>query len=395
VSDRGADIASSSGEETSFHPVAGGGVLFNAREGRLYALNPVAGLAWLCLQDGLSLPEGTEAISNAFKLRPSVAAEWFSASMRMFQDFGLLGTAQAERLNTRFEQVSPRGAQSEAPRSRGGVRYQLLEKSFSIAAPAEVQPVIDSLLANLRIDSTEYEGPRFLHIDVTARDSMWDIAVGGRSEVNCSTESVAAEIERLLVRTIVPATPHLLTLHAAALQRSGRSFVLAGQSGIGKTSLSLALQRAGWDFGSDEIVLLTRDLRLKPLPLPPCIKADVFSTVESWFPHLRAAPAHNRYGKRIKYLQVRSGELDSGPGYVVFPRYDRGGGNEIQPLDSFLGLQRLLAQCVFVPSAFEHEDVELLLQWHSTQRYFDVQYNHCDAAVDFLAHIDERELKSV
>ena len=27
-------------EETSFHPVPGGGVIFNAAEGRLYAVNP-------------------------------------------------------------------------------------------------------------------------------------------------------------------------------------------------------------------------------------------------------------------------------------------------------------------------------------------------------------------
>ena len=40
--------------EASFHPVAGGGVLFDAAQGRLYALNPAAGMAWLCMRDGLS-----------------------------------------------------------------------------------------------------------------------------------------------------------------------------------------------------------------------------------------------------------------------------------------------------------------------------------------------------
>ena len=36
--------------EASFHPVAGGGVLFDAAQGRLYALNPAAGMTWLCMQ---------------------------------------------------------------------------------------------------------------------------------------------------------------------------------------------------------------------------------------------------------------------------------------------------------------------------------------------------------
>ena len=40
------------GGHLSFHE--GGGALFNSTDGRLYALNPVAGLTWLCRKDGLS-----------------------------------------------------------------------------------------------------------------------------------------------------------------------------------------------------------------------------------------------------------------------------------------------------------------------------------------------------
>lgn len=203
-----------------------------------------------------------------------------------------------------------------------------------------------------------------------------------------------AQLERLLIQAVVPATPHLLTFHAAAVQYGARSFLLAGQSGTGKTTLSLALTRAGWDFGSDEIVLLSRDLRLRPLPFPPCIKADTFSSVETWFPQLRSLPEHDRYGKRIKYLPIESNVFDADAGFVVFPHYDRNGDNEFQRLDSFLGLQRLLSQCVFVPPGLRHDDVRLLLQWHSEQQYFDVRYNNCEAAVDFLKNIEAKKVNS-
>jgi hypothetical protein len=43
--------------EASFHPVAGGGVLFDAARGRLYALNPVAGMTWLCMRNDMALHE--------------------------------------------------------------------------------------------------------------------------------------------------------------------------------------------------------------------------------------------------------------------------------------------------------------------------------------------------
>ena len=48
----------------SFHPVAGGGVLFDAAQGRLYALNPAAGMTWLCIRDGLSEHESTLALAE-------------------------------------------------------------------------------------------------------------------------------------------------------------------------------------------------------------------------------------------------------------------------------------------------------------------------------------------
>ena len=137
--------------------------------------------------------------------------------------------------------------------------------------------------------------------------------------MRCETASVAAELEQILVQAIVPATPHLMALHAAALQHAGRICLLAGSSGVGKTTLSAALVRAGWRFGCDEIVLLGRDLSLRALPLPPCIKADSFSLVETWFPELRATPEHNRLGGTVKYLPIKSTPLERGPIDVIFP----------------------------------------------------------------------------
>jgi hypothetical protein len=72
--------------EASFHPVAGGGVLFDAAQGRLYALNPAAGMTWLCMRDGLSGHQSTLALAKAFEIDRRIAAEWVHISLDRFRD---------------------------------------------------------------------------------------------------------------------------------------------------------------------------------------------------------------------------------------------------------------------------------------------------------------------
>jgi hypothetical protein len=375
----------------SFHPVAGGGVLFDAAQGRLYALNPAAGMTWLCIRDGLSGHESTLALSKAFEIDPAIASEWVRASMDAFQDLGLLETAGSTEAPP-----APRTLQTSPKSSTPGVRrepcaeYRLFEQILYLSAPPGPLAAVESLLAALRSDPAgrKEHGCPEIGIDIVAHGDRWDIVVGGQLKATCETVSIVAQVERLLIQTVVAATPHLLTLHAAALQRDGRPLLLAGPSGAGKTTLSIALARAGWSFGSDEIVLLGRDQDLRALPLRPCVKASSFPLIESWFPELRSAPEHERYGHIVKYLPIRSLPLSGMRGCVVFLRFDPRGANEIQPLNRFGALERLLAQCVFVPPEFQHDDVAQLLRWHSEQSYYRLSFCDCNAAVAILRRLD-------
>ena len=141
-------------------------------------------------------------------------------------------------------------------------------------------------------------------------------------------------------------------------------FSWLGNPGSGKTTLSLALARSGWDFGSDEIVLLCRDLRLRPLPLPACSKANVMSTVAQWFPEIEGALEHDRYGKKIRYLPLRSATFQGKTGFVIFPRYDLSAPNSLQVLDGFKDCKGCLANAFLCHqvSKMRRETVALMAQ---------------------------------
>jgi hypothetical protein len=57
-------------------------------------------------------------------------------------------------------------------------------------------------------------------------------------------------------------------LHAATLERDGRALVLAGPSGAGKTSLTLALLARGWRLVTEEMTLVDRELAVVGLARP-------------------------------------------------------------------------------------------------------------------------------
>lgn len=58
----------------------------------------------------------------------------------------------------------------------------------------------------------------------------------------------------------------LFMVHAAGMSLAGKGILIAGQSGAGKTTLTLALLRGGFDFLADDTVFLTGKNRIMAFP---------------------------------------------------------------------------------------------------------------------------------
>ena len=129
----------------------------------------------------------------------------------------------------------------------------------------------------------------------------------------------------------------LYMAHAAGLSLDGQGLLIAGASGAGKTTLTIALLRAGFGFlGDDTLFLCTRAQRLRALAFPDEI--DVTAHTASFFPELQNLARVPRPGSRPKqslsparvYNAVPT--WDGAPAVLVFPQAARANESLLTPM---------------------------------------------------------------
>jgi hypothetical protein len=127
------------------------------------------------------------------------------------------------------------------------------------------------------------------------------------------------------------------TVHAAGLCVDGKGLLFPGESGYGKTTLTLALLRAGYGFLSDDLVLLERaGERIRMLGFPDEI--DVTEDTARMFPELAPVlelPARPDWPKRqVSAPEVYGADFVAAcePAAVVCPRIAYSDQTRLEPL---------------------------------------------------------------
>jgi hypothetical protein len=123
------------------------------------------------------------------------------------------------------------------------------------------------------------------------------------------------------------------SLHAACLAREGRGALLAGPTGSGKSTLTLALLRAGLDFVSDDVVFLTDGGDV--LGFPDAL--GVTSDSAARFPELDGAEPAGGFPKRLVRVEAAFPAVVSRAGCrpraLVFPHVAADRPSALRPLD--------------------------------------------------------------
>ncbi len=237
--------------------------------------------------------------------------------------------------------------------------YDNHHDTAAIVAAAQ-SPSLKTVLVSLRDQSVELRLPSDWGRDVqllfgssgpTTTEPCALVTVtaenGGRYAIReaCAPEKPSSGLSRpqtliqlseIVASRLAAHTTNAVALHAGAVGWSGRSILIPGNSGAGKSSLTAWFVDRGFDYLTDELAVLTADGAVAGLPRALMLKRDG-DTIVSALPRFACAPSH-RAGQTLMFRPEQAlapARADLPPcGLIVFPSFARGSDIAIRPLTS-------------------------------------------------------------
>jgi hypothetical protein len=202
----------------------------------------------------------------------------------------------------------------------------------------------------------------------------------GREWWRGAPEEALPALKSAMFSIAVDATPYLASVHAAAVARGERAALLAGDSGSGKTLLSLALLRRGYSYLSDDCVLLGSDISARGVPMPISIKRDGMQAAAALAPEVKGLDEHKRHdGQWVRYW-APTGALDRRRlpiGAVCFVTYSAAGPDRAETMSAFSGLRRL-ATLLQIRRPLRAAELAALVDWATRTTFLEIRFS--DAA---------------
>ena len=137
------------------------------------------------------------------------------------------------------------------------------------------------------------------------------------------------------------------SLHAAAFSENSQAILIIGDSGTGKSTLSIALVRAGFDYLADDMVFLAR--RADGMAAQGLAEdIDVSDQTIGFFPELNdllRSPRTEGFPKRqVRVDQMYGARIvrESRPAAIVFPCISKNPTSTVTPIDSDEALMRIV-----------------------------------------------------
>lgn len=221
-------------------------------------------------------------------------------------------------------------------------------------------------------------------------DPSWDLYRGER-RIRYD-ESPARTVRTMMwlcnqgvIRAIHPGT---LALHAGTVARDGRAVVMAAPQEAGKTTLTTALVRRGFDYLSDEAAAIDRSsLAVSAYPKPLTLDRGSWSLFPGLEPPASSAPFVD------DQWHVRAGTIGGGavvdtatPALLLAPRYEADGVTEVRAVGP-AEMVRLLADSTFHFPEHASDDLRAIARLVEQCSYVALSVADLDRACDTITEL--------
>ncbi|HEY8616502.1 hypothetical protein [Phenylobacterium sp.] len=350
--------------------VDGRPLLFGEAGQQLVELNPTADLIWRGVASGEPPSQVVETLV-ALGVAPTDADAFVKSCLQAWLAGGqLIPTAALDAL-------------AQAPVAVRHVALDELSVTLSFHGSVDVAAV-DAVFGHL-CAGRPGDGVRLAVVGIGA---LYVLFVGGRSLPPVGPDGLAPAIKATLTDHYVQAVSGAFLAHGALLVRDGRSVFLSGDPGAGKTTLTLALSAAGFQYGGDDIVRIEPDGRVLAAPFAAAVKSGAWPLVEAFAPAVAGLPTWLRAdSQRVRYyLPPNRAErsprtLDA----VLLLDRQAGAAAALQPLHAVDALTAILASAYSARGALDAAALQGLAGSVARARPHRLVYSDLDAAVALIA----------
>ncbi len=182
-------------------------------------------------------------------------------------------------------------------------------------------------------------------------------------------------------------------LHAGALSVDGRGILLPGSTGAGKSTLTVALIRAGFDFLSDDTVFLegfVDGIVVSGFP----DEIDVTENTVTMFSELAdlagqpLRPGRDKHGFRVEEIYGITPATRCRPAALVFPRVVPGSSPQLEMLKPSEALLELIPNVLLTQPEAVQSHLDMLARLVGTVPCYSFRLGvHLDAATACLAEL--------
>ena len=360
-----ADVLFKPAADAVFALLDGRPVLFSGARQKIYQLDQVGGFIWCKLAQGASLAAVYHELGK-LDVVEHVARQFVRQAIDAWIDQGLLDIDRPVSANCAFSAML--GRHRISVRAENWDLLQRLVSLFCASGNEEGQGDI-AIVAMMLDDQVLFGG--------------MDAGIH-----RCGVEALAPTLKAHLTDRLIRSDRWVFALHAASLVKDGAGLLLCGEPGAGKSTLSLQLVDAGFQYAGDDVALIESDGTACGIPFALTLKEGSWE----WLSVLQSnwdGVTHRRAdGAEVRYLPISNAHNGSlSVGWIIFLNRVAEGSPELTALDQLDSMKRLIEGAFAADGKLSQAGFSALKRIVSGARSFQLTYCEAVEARELLADL--------